>query len=336
MTSKLDRETSKILETSKLPQVLALACFCFSSIQIPVTWNCSPWCPSMHLGGGMRGKAWCWLKFRKSARTKGTMISLSTRTRYCRATPVFRLWVYEWANSCSAACSIDHHWITASRGLYMTSPKKEDQCFNPSAGRGEDTSTFTIFTPYQDIEAQGATVLVDETLGSNIFVAGKQCHNGPSASNIMKNQEGPADLMSFNAVLLFLHRVWTFSKACAGKPSSPMEEAEAEVRWEILRDSKVANGRIIRIEAILDSLTLPFFFCSMECVQKTLGASTSWRWFTTLQRWSKSCPLNPLRWPLLDPKRLEDSKSCSNRGTNIYITISSIVPICWNTVYHIY
>lgn len=39
-----------------------------------------------------------------------------------------------------------------------------------------------------------------------------------------------------------------------------MEEAEAEVRWEILRDSKVANGRIIRIEAILDSLTLPFFF----------------------------------------------------------------------------
>lgn len=39
-----------------------------------------------------------------------------------------------------------------------------------------------------------------------------------------------------------------------------MEEAEAEVRWEILRDSKVANGRIIRIEAILDSLTLPLFF----------------------------------------------------------------------------
>jgi len=47
-----------------------------------------------------------------------------------------------------------------------------------------------------------------------------------------------------------------------------MEEAEAEVRWEILRDSKVANGRIIRIEAILDSLTLPFFFVPWNVSKK--------------------------------------------------------------------
>lgn len=161
------------------------------------------------------------------------------------------------------------------------------------------------------------------------------CHNGPSPSNIMKNQEGPADLMSFNAFFYFCTEFELFPKHAPGSPAvhggswswSKMGNFERFQGGKRQNHSNWSNPRLFNA---------PVFFCSMECVQKTLGASTSWRWFTTLQRWSKSCPLNPLRWPLLDPKRLEDSKSCSNRGTNIYITISSIVPICWNTVYHIY
>ena len=57
------------------------------------------------------------------SRTKGTMISLSTRTRYCRATPVFD---YESMSEQIHAVQLAALIITASRGLYMTSPKKED------------------------------------------------------------------------------------------------------------------------------------------------------------------------------------------------------------------
>lgn len=153
-------------------------------------------------------------------------------------------------------CSLQHWSSQHQEVCTWHLQKKRTMFFNPSAGRGEDTSTFTIFTPYQDIEAQGASVLVDETLnfGFQHFRRWETRHRTSWKTRRDLPISCPSTLSSISAQSL------NFFQSMRPEAQQSMEEAEAEVRWEILRDSKVANGRIIRIEAILDSLTLPFFF----------------------------------------------------------------------------
>ena len=186
----------------------------------------------MHLGGGIRGKAWYWLKFTKSARTKGTMISLSTRTRYYRATPVFD---YE---SMSEQIDVAQLAALMITGLYMILEKR-GQCFNPSAwGRGEDTSTFT---PYQDIEAQGATVGWRWNFGTTFrrWETVLSLATTDPRHRASFNQEGPADLMSFNAFFYFCTEFELFPKHA---PGSPAVHGGSWSKMEILRDSKVQTA----------------------------------------------------------------------------------------------
>ena len=179
-----------------------------------------PLVPSMHLGGGMRGKAWCWLKFRKSARTKGTMISLSTRTRYCRATPVFD---YESMSEQIHAVQLAALIITESQHQevctwHLQKKRTMFQSFSRQRRRHLHLHDLHALPRHW---STGSHRVGRWNFGFQHF---RRWETVPQRTLGIEHHEKPGRTCRSHVlqrVLLFLHRVWTFSKACAGKPSSP-------------------------------------------------------------------------------------------------------------------
>ena len=242
-------ETSKILETSKLPQVLAFLLHSDSSYL-----KLQPLVPSMHLGGGMRGKAWCWLKFTLGLKGRWFRYLLEHGTAEQLQYSTMSLWVSKFMQ-----CSLQH-WSSQHQEVctwHLQKKRTMFQCFSMRQRRRHLHLHGLHALPRH--WSTGSHRVGRWNFGTT-FGRAVLCHNGPSASNIIQNQEGPADLMSFNAFFYFCTEFELFPKHAPGSPAvhgGSWSWSKMGKFWEIPRWQ---TAEWFELKQSSTRLTLPFFF----------------------------------------------------------------------------